>query len=108
MFKQNDQYYFQMTVDETFKPEFPTEYDTLIVEYFNLSWSIPRNKTIDRFIRKSIRVHNQIYKKEDKYILKFLLGEKELYIIPYDDVSYPENAVKIMSNEIIKNLRKTQ
>ncbi len=108
MFKQYDQYYFEMTEDETFKPEFPTEYDTLIVEYFNSSWSIPRNKVIDRFIRKSTRVHNQINKNEDKYMLRFLLEGKDICTIPYNDISYPENAVKIMSDEIIKNLLKAQ
>lgn len=106
MFKKYDQYYFEMTDDETFKPEFPKEYDALIVEYFNLSWCIPRNKVIDRFIRKSTRVHNQINKNADQYMLKFLLDGKEVYRIPYDDISYPENAIKIMSDEIIKNLVK--
>ena len=108
MFKQYDLYYFEMTADETFKPEFPAEYDTLIIEYSNLSWSIPRNKVIDRFIRKSTRVHNQINKNEDKYMLKFISGGKEICTIPYNDISYPENAVKIMSDEIIKNLSKVQ
>lgn len=106
MFKQYDQYYFEMTVNETYEPEFPTEFDTLVVEYLNSSWSIPRNKVIDRFIRKSTRIHNQINKDEDKYLLKFLLKGKEVCTIPYNDVSYPENAVKIMSDEIIKNLLK--
>ena len=40
-------------------------------------------------------------------MLKFLLGGKEIFTIPYNDISYPENAVKIMSDEIIKNLLKT-
>lgn len=106
MFKQYDQYYFEMTPDETFHPEFPTEYDTLVIEHINSSWSIPRNKIIERFIRKSTIIHNQINKAEDKYILRFLLDGKEVYTIPYNDVSYPENAVKIMSDEIIKNISK--
>ncbi len=104
MFKKYDQYYFELTENETFKPEFPIEYDTLMIEYFDLSWSIPRNKVIDRFVRKSTRVCNQINKNEDKFILKFLLDGREIYRIPYNDISYPENAVKIMSDEIIKNL----
>ena len=108
MFKKYDQYYFEMPENETLKPEFPTEYDVLIIEYFDSRWSIPRNKLIDRFIRKSTRVHNQIYKEEDKYILKFLLDGRKIYTIPYNDISYPENAVKIMSDEIIKNLSKAQ
>ena len=108
MFKQCNQYYFEMKAEETYKPEFPIEYDTLVVEYCNLTWSIPRNKIIDRFIRKSTRIHNQISKNEDKYILKFLLCGEEIYTIPYNDISYPESAVKIMSDEIIKNLLKAQ
>lgn len=103
MFKIYDRYHFELTENETFKPEFPLEYDTLIIEYFNLKCSVPRNKVIDRFIRKSTRVYNQIDKCEDNYILKFLLDEKEIYRIPYNDISYPENAVKIVSDEIIKN-----
>lgn len=104
MYKQSNQYYFELKEKETFKPEFPTEYDMLIVEYRNSSWAIPRNKLVDRFIRKSVQVDKEINKNEDKYTLKFLLGGKEIFIIPYDDVSYPENAVKIMSDEIIKKL----
>lgn len=37
-------------------------------------------------------------------MLKFLLDKKEVYTIPYNDSCYPENAVKIMSDEIISNL----
>lgn len=104
MFKKYGQYYFEMTANDTYKPEFPTEFDTLVVEYFNSSWSIPRNKVIDRFIRKSTRVHKRISMDEDKYTLRFLLKGEEIYTIPYNDICYPENAIKIMSDEIIKNL----
>lgn len=31
MFKQDNQYYFEMTADEIYKPEFPTEFDTLVI-----------------------------------------------------------------------------
>ena len=108
MFKKYDQYYFETPVKETYKPEFPAEFDTLIIEYFNSHWSIPRNKIVERFIRKSTWIYNQINKEEDKYILKFLLKGKEVYVIPYNDICYPENAVKIMSDEIIKNLLKNK
>ena len=104
MFKKYGQYYFEMTANDTYKPEFPTEFDTLVVEYFNSSWSIPRSKVIDRFIRKSTRVHKRISMDEDKYTLRFLLKGEEIYTIPYNDICYPENAIKIMSDEIIKNL----
>lgn len=79
-----------------------------MIEYFDLNWSIPRNKIIDRFIRKSTGVYNLIDVNEDKYILKFLLNRKQVYTIPYNDISYPENAVRIMSDEIIKKLWKTR
>lgn len=108
MFKQHDQYYFEIPENETFKPRFPTDYDTLIVEHANSEWSIPRNKIIDRFIRKSNRIYIGIDKNEDKYILRFLFKGKEVYTIPYDDVGYPENAIKIMSDNILKNLFKIQ
>ena len=104
MFKQHGQYYFSAAKDETSKPEFPKKYDTLSIEYFDESWSIPRNKLIDRFMRKSIWVHDQLYENRDNYILKFLSEGKEIYTIPYNDTNYPESAVKIMSDEIIKNL----
>lgn len=104
MFKQSNQYYFKVAENETFKPEFPIEYDTLIIEHLSSKWSMTRNKTIDRFIRKSTWVYNQIDKNEDKYILRFLLKGKEIYTIPYDDTGYPENAVKIMSDEILKHI----
>lgn len=106
MFKQRDQYYFTIPADETFEPDFPEEFDTLIIEHFDTKWSIQRNKIVDRFIRKSKKVYNQIGKCDDKYILKFLLEGKEVYTIPYDDTGYPESAVKIMSDEIIRNLNK--
>lgn len=104
MFKRHGQYYFSVPKEETFKPAFPKEYDTLMIEYYNASWSIPKDKIIDRFVRKSIWVHNQIYKSRDHYILKFLANGKEIFVIPYNDVSYPESAIKIMTDEIIKNL----
>lgn len=105
MFQKYDQYYFAATENETFKPEFPTEYDTLVIEYFDSIWSVPRNKVVDRFIRKSTRIHKQIYKSEDCFMLRFLLNGKDVYAIPYSDVCYPENAVKIMSDQIIREIK---
>lgn len=104
MYERYGQYYFSVPKEETFKPEFPEQYDTLVIEYDNIRRSIPRDKILDRFIRKSVWVHDRIYKNEDRCILKFLADGKEIFAIPYDDVSYPESAVKIMSDGIIKNL----
>lgn len=61
------------------------EFDTLVVEHHGLKWSIPRNKSIDRFIRKSKRVYNQIDKNQDKYLLLFMFEGREIYSIPFDD-----------------------
>lgn len=107
MFKQFDQYYFEIPENETFKPEFPTEYDTLVVEFFDSKWSMPRNKVIDRFIRKSNRIFSKIDENENNYMLKFLFEGKEVFAISYNDTGYPESAVKIMSDNILKNMLQT-
>lgn len=106
MFKKYGQYYFCVPDNETFKPKFPQNFDTLLIKYFDREWLMPKNKIIDRFIRKSTKIYNQISESEDKYILKFLLKGEEVYSIAYNDICYPENAVKIMSDVILQNLLK--
>ncbi len=110
MFKKYEQYYFAIPKSETFKPQFPKEFDTLVVTHRDSTWSLPRNKVIDKFIRKSSWVYNKIDryndKYNDKYVLSFLLEEKEIYSISYDDIGYPEGAIKIMSDDILHNLLK--
>lgn len=97
MFKQYEQYYFSISKSETFEPNFPKEFDTLVVEHHGLKWSIPRNKIIDRFIRKSKRVYNQIDKNQDKYLLLFMFEGREIYSIPFDDCEKMMN----LSHDII-------
>lgn len=104
MFNRQGQYYFTIPENQTFKPDFPREFDYLIIEHNGLKYSISRNKAIDRFIKKSSRIYNQIDKNKNCYLLKFFHKGKLLYTIPYDDIGYPENAVKIMSDVIIKNM----
>ncbi len=48
------------------------------------------------------RVELKIFSYENIYRLCFLLNHKEVYSIPYEDTCYPENAVKIMSDIILK------
>lgn len=108
MFEKNGLYHDSIPINETFAPAFPKDYDTLVIEHFDHRWTISRNKIIDRFLRKSIRIHNQVYNSENMYILRFFLDRKEIYTIPYDDICYPENAIKIMTDDIIWNLRKNQ
>lgn len=104
MYKKYNQYYFKIKENESFTPQFPSVYDTLIIEYLDLKWSLPRNKIIDKFIRKSTQVYSQINNNEEKYTLRFLFEGKEIYAIPYDDINYPENAVRIMSHKILRHL----
>jgi len=106
MFAYKNKYYFVEPDCHKFKPEFPKEYDTLIIEHFDERWSVTRNKVIDKFIRKSQSVSSKIGERIDKYKLLFMLEGKEVYTIYYDEIGYPENAIKIMSDDIITKLRK--
>lgn len=106
MYLVNGLYYYTIPQNETFKPQFPEVFDSIVIEYFDVRWKLPRNKEIDRFIRKSTYIYNGIENNPYKYILKFMKGDSNVYTIPYDDISYPENAVIIMSDNIIQNLEK--
>lgn len=106
MFEKYGQYYLIIPKNQTFKPDFPGEFDSLIIEHFDSRWRIPRNKVINRFIRKATWVFNEVDKNPDKYNLRFMSGDEEIYQIFYDDIGYPENAIKIMSDDIIRNLEK--
>lgn len=108
MFLIYGQYYFVIPMNETFKPDFPDEFDSLIIEYFGSQWEVKRNKVINRFIRKSTWVYKGIENIKDKYILRFMSNGKEIYSIPYCDIGYPENAIKIMSDDIINNLMRAE
>lgn len=107
MFVKNGLYHFSIPLKETFSPKFPKDYDTLVIEDSKNKWMLSRNKVIDRFIRKSSLIHNKIYDSDPVYILHFLLNSNEVYSIPYDDICYPENSIKIMTDDIIWNLKKS-
>ncbi len=106
MFEKNGLYHYSIPKEDTFIPDFPEDFDKLVIEHFDDKWTIPRNKVIDRFLRKSNKVHNNIYNSDNIHILRFLLNDKEVYSIPYDDVCYPEKAIEIMTDNIIWNLKK--
>lgn len=106
MFEKGGLYHYTIVKEDTFIPQFPEDYDTITIEYFDNKWSIPRSKIIDRFLRKSNRICNQIYINKNSYILKFFLEGRVIYSLPYDDINYPESAIKIMSDEIIKSLNR--
>lgn len=106
MYQKYDLYYFIIPENETFEPAFPKDFDILIIKHFNEQWAIPRNKMIDKFLRKSKKIYNLIDKCPNLYYLIFLLKGQEVYSISYSDIGYPENAVKIM-NEILYCMKKT-
>lgn len=101
MIKKYELYYFAIPISETFRPSFPNEFDVLIVEHFDSQWKIPRNKTVNRFLRKSNQVYQHIDKNPNRYTLRFILEGKEVYSIVYDDIGYPEKAVSLM-NELLR------
>lgn len=47
-------------------------------------------------MKRSKRVHQGVGKNLETYTIKFFRENKEVYSIPFDDISYPENAVQIM------------
>ena len=67
MYQKHNLYYFTIPVSETFEPQFPKEFDTLIVEHFEDRWVIPRNRMVERFLRKSRRVYREIGSSLNKY-----------------------------------------
>lgn len=96
MVKKYDLYYFTIPVSETFKPDFPEQFDTLLVEHLDSVWKIPRNKLVERFLRKSSRVYGKMETYYDLYTLRFLLDGEEVYRIFYADIGYGESAARIM------------
>ncbi|WP_152965933.1 hypothetical protein [Pseudobacteroides cellulosolvens] len=105
-------YFFTVPATETFAPDFPKEFDTLIIDDYNSQWIIKRNKMVDRFIRKSRRVWKRIGESTDVYMLSFFLNDKKVFSIPYEHVGYPIKAVTIMealmreNEEVLKNINK--
>lgn len=77
MYQKHNLYYFTIPASETFEPQFPKEFDTLIVEHFEDRWVIPRNRMVERFLRKSRRVYKEIGSSLNKYTLRFMLDGKE-------------------------------
>jgi hypothetical protein len=101
MIKKYGMFYFTIPAIDTFQPDFPKEYDILIVEYYGVQRIIKRNKKVDKFIRKSRRVSKKIGEGPEVYNLRFLKEGKQIYSIPYDDIGYPERSVLLM-NELMK------
>lgn len=106
MIKIGKQYYILEKEQEKYIPRFPDEFDTLVIVYRDNKWSVSRNKLINKFIRKSNIISKKINERIDNYQLVFLDKGKTVFEIAYNDYDYPENAVKIMSDQIITQLEK--
>ena len=57
---------------------------------------------MDKFIRKSNLVYAGIGELKNNYVLIFYNDGTEVARVPYNDIAYPDSAVKIMNGEIIK------
>lgn len=102
MYYYKGQYYINLLKLESKKIEFPTEYDRVVVEYKGVTKSFFRDKRMDKFIRKSNAIYARISEMNNNYILIFYNNDMEVARIPYNDIAYPDSAVKIMNQEIIR------
>lgn len=96
------QYYIDLVKLNSIKANFPSEYDYLIIEYKGVRKCYYRNKSVDKFIRKSNRIYRYIDRLKNNYILYFYKDNCEIAHVYYNDIAYPYSAVKIMNGEIIK------
>lgn len=96
------QYYINMLKLECTKFVFPAAYDKLVIEYKGINRSFDKCKIIDKFIRKSNRIYAGVFDLNNNYILIFYNNDIEVARVPYNDIAYPDSAVKIMNGEIIK------
>lgn len=96
MYNKYGLYYFTIMETELIKPDFPKEFDELIIEYCGEKCTIKRNKVIDRFLRKSNKIYKEIDNYYDKYTLRFLNNGKEVYKFYFSDACYPDKAVELM------------
>ncbi|SEQ05973.1 hypothetical protein SAMN02910289_01146 [Lachnospiraceae bacterium RM5] len=102
MYYYSGQYYIDLIKFNYKKIKFPIIYDKMIIEYNGISRSYPKCKSIDKFIKKSNVIYEKINYLKNNYTLVFYYQNNEIARIPYNDIAYPDAAVKIMNGEIIK------
>ena len=98
----NNQYYINLLNKGIRKTNFPADYDELIIWRNGKEIKYPRSNGLDKFIRKSREIYKDIDTLGNNSILIFMDKSKEVYRIPYNDVAYPDAAVDIMTNLILK------
>lgn len=52
LFQHKNQYYFKIQKQEVFVPQFPENYDTLIIEWSGQRWEIPRKRKLINSLEK--------------------------------------------------------
>lgn len=97
-----NQYYVNLLKKGTIKTKFPDIYDELIVYYSGEVIIFNKSKDIDRFIRKSREIYKDIDKLDNNSMLVFRYNNKVVYKVLYNDIAYPDSAVEIMTNKILK------
>lgn len=102
IFLYKGQYYIDLIKLNSVQSNLPLEFDYLIIDYKGVKKRYNRNKSIDKFVRKSNRIYTYIDKLENNYILYFYKDNCEIAHTFYNDIAYPDSAVKIMNGEIIK------
>lgn len=102
MYYYKGQYYIDLLKFGCKKIEFPINYDRVLVEYKGVTRTFPKCKSIDKFIRKSNAVYEKISELQNNYIFIFFNKNIEVAKIPYNDIAYPDSAVKIMNEEVLK------
>ena len=102
MYYYRGQYYVDLLRINSIQMRFPSDYDCVVAEYKGHERFFPRSKNLDRFIRKSASVYADIHNLSNNYELIFYKQNNEIIRIPYNDLAFPPNAVKIMNDEILK------
>ena len=103
MTKHMGQYYINLLTCETETYSFPSQYDSLIIEKCNHRYKLNKTNGVDRFIRKSTKVYKHIDKLDFNLILVFVKDNVEIGRYFYNDIAYPEPAVKIM-DELLRSV----
>lgn len=102
MYCYKGQYYIDLIKLRSKKIEFPVDYSRIDIEYKGITKTFCKSRSIEKFIRKSNIIYEGILELKNNYALIFYKDENEIARIPYNDIAYPDSAVKIMNEEIIK------
>lgn len=102
MYCHGGQYYIDLLKLRNKKIQFPIDYSRIDIEYKGITKTFYKSRSIEKFIRKSSIIYEGILELKNNYVLIFYKDENEIVRIPYNDIAYPESAVRIMNGEIIK------